>query len=265
MAEKYSNMKLFLFEMEIVEKIGNSYKIHIFDANTSTTILFSPDIKTLEFLKDDWISRLLKENEYQYRKILHNKRRDTFFTGFKLKFSIQDKKNVAEFNDFSKIVVLDRRNGKFESYVIDKGLDEIYEIYTDGSFLQKLGKGASVVLIKNLKGDYKIFSYKTERKSSALIELIAVIKGLEISKNVEKIRIISDSLYVRKGPTEWLFNWKLNNWYTANGEKAKNIVFWKRIDKLTEGRYIEFMWVKGHSSHFENTLCDLYAKKIAKE
>ncbi|WBW99763.1 RNase H family protein [Oceanirhabdus sp. W0125-5] len=52
----------------------------------------------------------------------------------------------------------------------------------------------------------------------------------------------------------------MNGWLTANGEKVKDIDNWVKFDKLTEGKYIEFQWVKGHSDHFENTLCDLYAK-----
>jgi len=29
-------------------------------------------------------------------------------------------------------------------------------------------------------------------------------------------------------------------------------------------KYIEFQWVKGHSNHFENSICDMYARDIAK-
>ena len=38
---------------------------------------------------------------------------------------------------------------------------------------------------------------------------------------------------------------------------------WQEFDQLTMGKYIEFEWVKGHSFHFENTLCDYYAKQCA--
>jgi ribonuclease HI len=76
---------------------------------------------------------------------------------------------------------------------------------------------------------------------------------------------VTDSQYVRKGLTEWIINWKLNNWTTANGEKVKNIEYWKRFDRLTDDRYIEFKYVKSHSGHFENTMADLYARDMAKQ
>jgi ribonuclease HI len=251
--------------MEIIEEFNNTYKIVISDDENNTEILFSPEDKKLVFLRNDNITKVLKDNEYQFRKILHNKRKDTFYVGFKVKFALRDKKDVEAFNDRSKIIVLDKRKGKYSSYVVAKGENKIYTIYTDGSLLEEKGRGGYVVIIKDLEGEYSIYSEKTSEKSSSLIELLAAIKGLKILKDKEKIRIVTDSQYVRKGLTEWIINWKLNDWYTANGEKVKYIEYWKMFDKLTENKYIEFEWVKGHSNHFENTLCDLYAKEIARK
>ncbi|EOD01544.1 ribonuclease H family protein [Caldisalinibacter kiritimatiensis] len=256
-------MKMMLFEMEIIEENCGTYKIKIKDDKLRTEILFSPDDKKLIFLRNDELTEILKQNEYQLRKILHNKRRDTYYEGFTVKFALRSKKDVAAFNDRSKIVILDKRKGKYDSYVVNQGEKNIYKIYTDGSFLERKGKGAYVAIIKDLNGEYSFYSGKTNEKSSSLIELLAAIKGLEVLKNIEKIRIVTDSQYVRKGLTEWIVNWKLNDWHTANGEKVKHIEYWKKFDRLTDNKYIEFEWVKAHSNHFENTLCDLYAKEIA--
>ncbi|MCY6369982.1 ribonuclease H family protein [Clostridium ganghwense] len=261
-------MKMFIFLMEIIEEVNGYFKIRITTDNKEenyTDISFNPDEKKLEFLNQDRVGEYLKQNEYQLRKILHNKRKDTFFVGFKVKIVLRDEKDVAAFNDRSKIVVLDKRNGQNDSFVVDDGEERIYKIYTDGSFMEKYNRGAYTVLIQDLKGNYDIYSEKTEIKSSSLIELMAAIKGLKVLNNVKKIRIITDSQYVRKGLTEWIVNWKLNDWNTANGEKAKNIEYWKEFDKITENKYIEFQWVKGHSGHFENSLCDIYAREQAKK
>ena len=139
----------------------------------------------------------------------------------------------------------------------------IPELFTDGSFdhIKKLGGYA--ILIKS-NSNYYIHQVKTQEKGNNLIELLAVIKGLEYLKNEPKIRIVTDSQYVIKGITEWLPIWKINKFYTANGTKAKNINYWKKADKLIHGKYIEFEWVKAHSEHFENTICDMKAKSIMK-
>ena len=99
--------------------------------------------------------------------------------------------------------------------------------------------------------------------SSTLAELHAAIRGLEILSISKKIRIVTDSQYVRKGLSEWIWNWKLNDWHTANGTKVKNIDDWKRFEKLTDGKYIEIEWVKSHRNHLQNILCDSLAKSAA--
>lgn len=272
-------MRMVVFTMEIIDEYYGEYKIKIdhhkeseygvdikeLGIEESTTyVQFSPERKQLIFLEDDSLTDYLKENEYQFRKLLHNKRPRSYFVGFKLIFSFRDKKDVAGFNDRSKIVVLDKRGGETDTYVIDEGEKSIHKIYTDGSFLEKQNKGAFALITQDLDGNYEIHTEKVFETGSSQTELMAAMRGLEILKGVEKIRIITDSQYVRKGLTEWIMCWKINGWLTANGEKVKNSENWVKFDKLTEGKYIEFQWVKGHSDHFENTLCDLYAKEAVK-
>ncbi|WMJ81893.1 ribonuclease H [Clostridium sp. MB40-C1] len=256
-------MKMLIFSMEIIEEINENYKIKIEGQQGHAHVLFSPKTKKLEFGENNEMSKYLKENEYQFRKILHNKRHDTFYKGFKLTFAFRDKKDVAAFNDRSKIVVLDKRHNKVDSYVLDEGEKDIYKIFTDGTFLEKKNSGAYAIIIEDIHHNYSVHTEKTDIKGSSQIELCAAIKGIELIKDVDKICIITDSQYVRKGLTEWVMCWKLNGWKTANGENVKNIENWIKFDKLTEGKYIEFHWVKGHSNHFENTLCDIYARESA--
>ncbi len=258
-------MNMLVYNMEIVDGENEIYKIRIEDLCTYAYIEFNLQTRELKYLSQNGIIDVLKENEYQLRKILHNKRKNTFYKGFKLKFALRDKKDVAAFNDRSKIVVLDKRNDRNDSYVVEHGEDKIYKVYTDGCFLEEKGKGGYTVLIKDLEGRYDIHTLRTKEKSSSLIELQAAIKAMDILTNIEKVRIITDSQYVRKGLTEWILNWRLNNWCTINGNKVKNIEYWKQFDELTNGKYIEFEWVKAHSEHFENTICDLYAREIAEK
>ncbi len=258
-------MKMLIFTMNIEEKKESEYFIKITYKDEKTRIRFNPNTKELEFLQFNNVTNILKQNEYQLRKILHNKRKNTFYEGFNLKFSLRYQKDVEAFNDRSKIVVLDKRCGVEKSYVVDKGEEKIFKLYTDGSFSERYNRGGYAVLIKDFDNEYTFYTFKTKKKNSSLIELLAAIKGLEILEDKEKVRIITDSQYVRKGLTEWIQNWKLNNWHTVNGHKVKHIEYWKQFDKLTANKYIEFEWVKGHSNHFENTICDLYAKDVAEK
>ncbi len=257
-------MNKIILTMNIKMKIVQFYLIEIKNENLSTEILFDPINKLLEFKYNDELTIFLKRNEYQLRKILHNKRHDTFYPNFQLKFVLTEDKDIKAFNDRANIVVLDKRDGKNLSYVIENHDKPITKIYTDASFLENIGRGGIAIIFENLKGDYKLFTESVDFKSSNLLELMAVAKGLEILEEIKEIRIITDSQYVRKGLTEWIYNWELNDWYTANGEKAKHIELWQKVNNLTNEKYIEFEWVKAHNNHFENTICDLYAKEAAK-
>ncbi|WP_461204905.1 ribonuclease H family protein [Clostridium sp. DL1XJH146] len=251
--------------MKIVNMSEDNYTINIIKGEELSQIYFNPYEKKLEFITENNLSSYLQENEYQLRKILHNKRPHTYYVGFELTIALRDEKDVASFNDRSKIVVLDKRNNSINSYVVDEGEKIINEIYIDGSYQDKRKKGAYTIIIKDTKGNYKSYIEESLEIGSSQTELRAAIKGVELLKNTKKIRIITDSQYVRKGLTEWVMCWKLNGWKTANGESVKNINNWKEFDKLTDGKYIEFKWVKAHTDHFENTLCDLYAKNKLEE
>jgi ribonuclease HI len=213
------------------------------------------DKKELKIYSSNDLARILKENEYQLRKLLHNKQPRTYYVGFKLDFSIIDGKDIAAFNNKNNIVVKDHGDIKV---IKDCEKEDLIEIYTDGSYNENLEKGAYSILKKDLNGSYESHQFSSILKDSATIELQAVIKALEIYKS--DVRIMTDSQYVRKGITEWTVHWKLNNWVTANGTKAKNINKWIKLEKLCEGRRIEFGYVKAHNDHFENEYCDLLAR-----
>ena len=256
-------MKMLVFKMKIIDESEDSYLIQISRNNQSTEIMFTPETKDLKYCSQNEVTELLRDHEQQLRKILHTKRPDSYYIGFELTFSFRYDKDVIGFNNKNKLVVLDKRNSETKSYVKDNYESTIPKIYTDGSFLEKFDKGAYAVIIKTAKETYDYYTQQVDVRNSGLIELLAAMKGVELLDNKDRVRIVTDSQYVRKGLTEWIVNWKLNNWRTVNGDKVKNIEYWKEFDQLTSGKYIEFAWVEAHSDHFENELCDLMAKETA--
>mgnify|MGYP006283939327 CR=1 FL=1 len=231
--------------------------------NQLSIISYHERSRVIKFHDNNELSVFLHRNEKQFRKILHAKKEVILKPGFTLKFALCEKKDIDAFNDINNIIGLEKRSISSESFIVQSPVKNLPEIFTDGSFMKDKKRGGFAVIIKNTKGTYETYTFATNQSSSTLIELLAAIKGLEILANEKQLRIVTDSQYVRKGITEWIFYWKLNGWLTANGRQAKNIEFWKKFDRLTENKYIEFQWVKSHSGHFENTICDLYAKEKA--
>jgi len=252
-----------IFQMEIIDLTSRGYLIQLSDDHQSCHISFDPSKKELFYVEEDGFVQVFKDNEYQLRKMLHNKRIDTYFIGFKLTFVFTLGKDIALYNDRSKILVLDKTQIPTLNYVVSVGEENIDKLYTDASYNEKYGKGSIAFIHEDILGNYKLFNERVCGKNSNLMELIAAIRGLESLRDIKRIRIITDSQYVRKGLTEWIIYWELNDWMTVNGEKVKNIEYWQKFNELSKGKYLEFQWVKGHRDHFENTLCDLYAKELS--
>ena len=93
------------------------------------------------------------------------------------------------------------------------------------------------------------------------MEMTAVIRGLEALKKHTKVHITTDSIYVLKGVTEWMPNWKKRNWKTASKKPVQNLELWQQLDELVASHDVQWQWVKGHSGHRENEIADLLANR----
>jgi ribonuclease HI len=68
--------------------------------------------------------------------------------------------------------------------------------------------------------------------------------------------VYTDSQYVQKGISEWIFKWKKNGWRTQDKEPVKNKEMWQHLDSLCRSFAISWQWVKGHAGHPQNERCD---------
>ena len=134
------------------------------------------------------------------------------------------------------------------------------KIYTDGSCIGNPGPGGWAAIILN--GDKQnIISGKKKNTTNNQMELMAAIKALVFLKKKQKIRIYTDSTYLKEGITVWIANWEKNNWKTADKKNVKNVDLWKKLKDLTKSKQIEWCWIKGHSGDVMNDLADSLAKK----
>jgi len=256
-------MRFFQFSLYIDKKVPHGYLISIANEAQRTQILFGPEEKILTFLGNDKLSSFLRKHEYQFRKILHNKKTETFFEGFRLNFVIWENKNMLDFNNNGKIITFDHREEDIHCS-FDTFIQSEVTVFTDGSFNERKKMGAFSVIIKNKQGKLNLFTQTVKAQNNNEVELLAAVKALELVKTFPSILLYTDSRYVKKGITEWIFYWQINNWITANGTKAKNIPIWKKFLSLTVGKVVQFGWVKGHAETLENKFCDFYAKRALK-
>ena len=91
------------------------------------------------------------------------------------------------------------------------------------------------------------------------MELTAVIEGLAALSRPCHVRPFTDSLYVQKGISVWIHEWKRRGWRTADKKPVKNIDLWQRLETLANQHQVEWKWVKGHAGHPENERADQLA------
>ena len=96
------------------------------------------------------------------------------------------------------------------------------------------------------------------------MELTAAIKALENARKDESLYLYTDSTYLQKGITEWIVNWKKNNWITSSKKPVSNKDLWIKIDQLNLKLDIEWKWVKAHQSdNSDDTLYNNMADELA--
>ena len=133
-------------------------------------------------------------------------------------------------------------------------------IYTDGACRGNPGPGGWGALIKFDTTEKEIFGGQNNTTNNQM-ELSAAIEGLSILKEPCNVELFTDSKYVMDGITQWIQNWKKNNWKTSAKKEVKNKELWQQLDRLMSYHQVQWHWVKGHSGDAGNETADLLANK----
>ena len=139
---------------------------------------------------------------------------------------------------------------------------EFVEIFTDGACLGNPGPGGWAVLLRANAQEREIVGAEVHTTNNRM-ELMAAIAGLEALRHRSRVRVITDSQYVKNGITIWLVDWKKRHWMTASRKPVKNRDLWQRLDRVQTDHEIEWYWVRGHSGCAENERVDRLARAAA--
>lgn len=139
-------------------------------------------------------------------------------------------------------------------------MKDTIEIYTDGACRGNPGPGGWGALLRTKDHEKKLSGSEAFTTNNRM-ELMAAIKALEALRHPCKVRLTTDSTYVRDGITRWLSGWKRKGWRTASGQPVKNQDLWMSLDAICQRHQITWEWVKGHAGHPENELADKLANE----
>ena len=134
------------------------------------------------------------------------------------------------------------------------------ELFTDGACKGNPGPGGWGVLLRYKDQEKPLFGGLAQTTNNQM-ELMAVIEGLKALNQPCKVKITTDSSYVKNGMESWLAGWKKNNWKGSNKKPVKNKELWQQLDAEVQKHDVSWAWVKGHSGHRENEIADELANK----
>ena len=134
------------------------------------------------------------------------------------------------------------------------------EAFTDGACRGNPGPGGWGALLRFDGHEKQLYGGEPQTTNNRM-ELMAAISALEALKEPCIVALTTDSVYVQKGISEWMVNWKRKGWKTSNKKPVKNVDLWQRLDLAQQQHQVEWLWVKGHSGHPENELADRLANQ----
>lgn len=137
-------------------------------------------------------------------------------------------------------------------------------IHTDGACKGNPGPGGWGAVL-DWNGHIKELRGGEQDTTNNRMELMAAIRALESLKRPCRVRLVTDSTYVKQGITEWLPNWKRRGWRTASRKPVANADLWRRLDEAMTRHDVRWAWVRGHSGHTENERADQLANQAIEE
>ena len=135
-------------------------------------------------------------------------------------------------------------------------------MYTDGACSPNPGFGGWAAVI--IEGEQKrhVTGGAADTTNNRM-ELQAAIEGLRSLAEPTRVKLFTDSKYVRSGITSWLTQWVWRGWKTQGKIPVKNQDLWQELSGLTKLHNIEWKWVRGHNGDPLNEECDQLAQAEA--
>jgi ribonuclease HI len=127
--------------------------------------------------------------------------------------------------------------------------------------IEYMGRSGSLT-----RWDYWVSEPATTNNRMALRSVIEAFRA--ISRKGVRFRVVftSDSQYLVKGMSEWVFGWMSRGWKRKEGP-ILNLELWlEAVDVVRAGGHqVNWRWVRGHEGHPQNEYANHLATRAARE
>ncbi len=142
-------------------------------------------------------------------------------------------------------------------------------IYSDGACSGNPGRGGWGTIVVTPDGLITELGGGETSTTNNRMELLGAIRGLEALRGASgDVLMLTDSTYVIRGITQWVWGWKRRGWKTAADQDVVNRDLWEVLLRLVGQRKdlgkISWRYVRGHKGIPGNERVDAIAVAYSK-
>jgi ribonuclease HI len=142
-------------------------------------------------------------------------------------------------------------------------------IFTDGACSGNPGPGGWASIVALPDGTVHELGGGNKETTNNRMEMAATIRALAMLEAGEARPIIlyTDSTYVIRGITQWIFGWRSRGWKNAEGKDVANRDLWESLLQEVmrlKPSVIDWKYVRGHAGFPGNERCDEIAVSFSK-
>jgi ribonuclease HI len=112
--------------------------------------------------------------------------------------------------------------------------------------------------------DYWIGEPATTNNRMALRSAIEAFRVISRRGGRFRVLFTSDSQYLVKGMTEWVYGWASRGWRRKEGA-IENLELWRELVEAAAPHRVQWQWVRGHAGHPQNEYANDLAVRAARE
>ncbi|HEY9678940.1 MAG TPA: ribonuclease HI [Drouetiella sp.] len=142
-------------------------------------------------------------------------------------------------------------------------------IFTDGACSGNPGPGGWGSIVSLPNGTVQELGGSVPSTTNNRMEIVAALRALQTLEpsEQEQIKLYTDSSYVIKGITQWIWGWRSRGWKSSTGGDVANRDLWEELlRQVMRLKPIEIDWgyVRGHDGNPGNERCDEIAVSFSK-
>lgn len=143
--------------------------------------------------------------------------------------------------------------------------------FCDGASSGNPGPGGwGAVVVETASGQVTELGGHVPETTNNRMELAGAIRVIDaVGKTPGQLWLYTDSTYVIRGITQWVWGWQKRGWLTADGKEVSNKDLWQVLagavrDRKPHGE-IEWKYARGHAGIPGNERVDAIAVQFSKE